>query len=352
MSRYATPPLTQLALIALLTLLALLLAQTACTQLISVDQEGDLNGTEQPTTRDAYLPDGYLNDLRADASPHAPVPADAALPPEDAALPDPPPPDLSCLACLARDEVVRGLSRLPIPLYCGHIEADARYVPIVWSSAQAELGVERASTSGRAVPGWLGRYAAEGAGAGGRVAAWNHEGLLRTDLDPLPEAGLARERLVRWLAGPGQRRVGVIEGHGEWLSMSSISDLLVANLSRAGVELEALPAPITSAALADLDAVIFGNPWQPVSRQELDALMAWLPQDRGLFLLGLGWSWGPNHPDDPTGETYAVKVLAARLGLELYEGVINDPLTLAPPADQPTYPVRPLSEWPGAIPEE
>jgi hypothetical protein len=350
-----------------------LCALSSCTSLITVDREDNLNGTSMAggeedegggevyfDYRDAALSgegggragaQGGGEPLAGSQGGGEPLAgSQVTAPPPDMS---PPPENTSCSACVARDAVVRGLSRLPIPLYCGHIEASDDYVPIIWTSAEGATGAERPSASGRAVPGWMGHYTPDGEPArGGRVAAWGHEGLLTTAPDPIPEAGLARERLIAWLAGSGSRRVGVMEGHSEWLHMGTISSQLVSNLSRAGVELEALPAPITPESLTDLDAVIFGNPWEPITTRELDALMSWLPGDRGLLLLGLGWSWAPSHPDDPNGEGYAVNALAARLNLSFYEGVINDPNTLAPPPEQPTYRVRPLSEWPGALPSE
>jgi hypothetical protein len=219
------------------------------------------------------------------------------------------------------------------------VEADpARYVPLVWASAEATGGDRRGLAGTLPSPGYLGLVGA------GRVVAWaGHEGAFGGEGDGREDNDAFRERLLTWLLDGGTR-IGFGSAHGEWLRLDGFSPAVRARLEARGLQLAELPGTLDAAALAGVDVLVVGNPWGDLSPEEIEAVATWVEGGGAALVLGLGWSWRGNN-DDPAADRYPVQRLGRRLGFEVMDGAIFDPGAPAGTADLPAYDVRPLSTY-------
>lgn len=285
---------------------------------------------------------GSGGDLEADAGPTGGAPTPDAGPGgggaggEGGVLP----PAELCEPCLVEQAgIVDGLNQIRFNLNMTQVTADrARYAPLAWGSPEA-LGAGREGLAGSLpAPGFLGLV------GNGRVVAWaGHEGAFGGGDDGVDDNDAFRTRVMTWLLGGGTR-VGFSTGHGEWLRADGLSPAVRAGLEAAGATIAGLDGTLDAAALANVDLLVFGNPWGEVSEAEIEAIGAWVEGGGAVLALGLGWSW-PTSPEDPHGERYPVRRLGARLGFQVTGGSIYDPAAPGGTPDAPAYTLRPASEW-------
>lgn len=245
-----------------------------------------------------------------------------------------------CAACAdPHAQITDGLARIHFDLLMSRVEADpARYVPLVWASAEATGGDRRGLAGTLPSPGYLGLVGA------GRVVAWaGHEGAFGGEGDGREDNDAFRERLLTWLLDGGTR-IGFGSAHGEWLRLDGFSPAVRARLEARGLQLAELPGTLDAAALAGVDVLVVGNPWGDLSPEEIEAVATWVEGGGAALVLGLGWSWRGNN-DDPAADRYPVQRLGRRLGFEVMDGAIFDPGARAGTADLPAYDVRPLSTY-------
>ncbi|MFT5430084.1 MAG: hypothetical protein ACI9OJ_000757, partial [Myxococcota bacterium] len=255
------------------------------------------------------------------------------------ASPDVTEPAPVCPACVsAHAQITTGLSQITFDNQMSRVAADSSiYAPLVWASSKATGGDKNSLPGTLPSPGWLGLVGQ------GRVIAWaGHEGVWTSDDDGKDDNDAFRIRIMDWLRGDGSR-ITFIGGKQEWLRVDNFSVAVTAAMTAAGVVMETIAVPLTEAALADVDVLVFGNPWGAVSDSELDAIAAWVEKGGALLATGLGWSWPAS--SDPDADDYPLNRLGKRLGFRAIRGNIDDPAAPAGPTSSPAYVVRPLSEY-------
>lgn len=210
------------------------------------------------------------------------------------------------------EDLVDGVSEVISPGVPGPVKAEVpnNWVPIVTGDENAACGGD---TSGDKTFMMARTY------EDGRVVIMGHDGLIET-LDQLSNEQLVLN-IVSWLDASNGKRVVFSTGHDEWVTASDL-DPLKAELESRGYSFEAATAPISSNFLADRDVLIFGNAWGTISSSEIDAVESFVANGGGLFLIGVGWSWGHYHPEPI--EEYPMMQLALPYGVKWLECYLWD----------------------------
>ncbi len=210
------------------------------------------------------------------------------------------------------ENLVDGVSEVISPGVPGPVQAEVpnNWVQIVAGDENAACGND---TSGSKTFVMARCYEA------GRVVIMGHDGLIGA-LDQLDNEQLILN-IISWLDANDGKRVVFSTGHDEWVT-ASILDPLKAELESRGYSFEAATYPISSSFLADRDVLIFGNASGTISSSEIDAVESFVANGGGLFLIGLGWSWGHYHPEPI--EEYPMMQLALPYGVRWLECYLWD----------------------------
>lgn len=162
-------------------------------------------------------------------------------------------------------------------------------------------------------------FAAAGGCGSGRVVAAGHDGVLGDGANGLFDTLQFNTQAFDWLAAGSPQVATFLSGHREWARAAN-STVLRTSLQNAGWSVSDLGGVVTAGSLAGASVVVIGNAWGDFTTAELDTLEAFVRGGGGIYLAGLGWSFGAaNLP------TYPMNLLGERLGVAWLSGSISDP---------------------------
>ena len=187
------------------------------------------------------------------------------------------------------------LSEIPIPVVSG--DEDTMPVPSV---------VAMASSLGE-----------------GRVVALGHEGLLTNEALDLFDNKQFGNNIINWLDKLGKQKVLVTIGHREWYGGSNFDDFK-SELQNRGYTVVRFSGTLSASALSGVGVVVIGDAWGTITESEIEALKDFVVNGGGLFLMGLGWSWGPYNPGF-TLDDYPMNTIGENFGIRWISGYIVDP---------------------------
>ena len=156
--------------------------------------------------------------------------------------------------------------------------------------------------------------AAAGFYGDGRFAAFSHEGNFGENVEEVERAKLQLNILSFLGDGFAKKKIGFTNGNAEWLTLDNFSPILKTTLEGEGVSFEN-----TQGNLSAYDVIIFGNPWESLSSDKIDALVEFTKNGGGLLVLSLGWSWAGFKNDDEC-DNLPANMIGTKLGFKFTNG--------------------------------
>jgi len=154
----------------------------------------------------------------------------------------------------------------------------------------------------------------------GRVVAMGQEGYACWGLAELDNSRFMLNA-IKFLDSQNTRKVLIDKGHADWLDLSSG---LPDSLRKYGYTVDTITSKINAASLQSYGVFIIGNAWNDFLPMEYTAVEEFVNNGKGLFLMGLGWSWVAYHPQS-TLEDYPMNKFAIKFGLKFVNDTMQDP---------------------------
>jgi len=131
------------------------------------------------------------------------------------------------------------------------------------------------------------------------------------------------KNITDWLNQGNSKRIAFSNSHGEWISRNTCSSLYVPLIEESGYTVRQIDNLINDN-LQTIDILIIGIAWKDFTDQEIADVESFVKSGKGLFLIGLGWSWLLYH-QDKTMEDFPMAKISAPYKCTWQDGLITDP---------------------------